>query len=435
MTDAENTDIIPMYADFSEVNTINRQKFMAELAKLLSFMYEEDRQLALNMYERMFDAYGDDSGLIQRLMSPTRQAVIIARAYDAKERKLSVATHSKDEAGYQDGDEIPPFVTVIGETFDAILPEAPAAKTAEAAVAAETPEEAETEVEENQVSFFDEVPPEEEPETSPVGEELAEEQEPSEEKAPEETSAGEDSEGSDVASPVFTLKKGPSIERLLGLEEEESVPAPAAVDNGTVTQSTADGVEEEVSKMPEEPSVPEPAEQAQEEPEDSGEVTVAHEEPQPEEAVQEDEAFTKEELSTEETPAKPAPRRRAARRQRTEEVPTRQVMNIPLLILFLIIAVPVCLLGIALLLIPALACVFLAVGLIFLGAMLIRGAFSGFAVLADILLLAGGALVSLALGLLFLWLTFWLVTGAMAELVRAVKNLAVRWCTKEVPAE
>ena len=82
----------------SEVNAINRQKFLAELAKLLSFMYEEDRRYALDMYERMFDiAAGSEHWLIQNLMSPTRQAVIIARSYDAKERKLSVSAEWKED--------------------------------------------------------------------------------------------------------------------------------------------------------------------------------------------------------------------------------------------------------------------------------------------------------------------------------------------------
>ena len=59
---------------------ITRQQFMTELSKLLTFMYDEDRQRALKMYERMFDIAEDDQGLIQHLMSPTRQAVVIARA-------------------------------------------------------------------------------------------------------------------------------------------------------------------------------------------------------------------------------------------------------------------------------------------------------------------------------------------------------------------
>ena len=88
------------------MNAINRQKFLAELAKLLSFMYEEDRRYALDMYERMFNIAGEDEQwLIQNLMSPTRQAVIIARSYDAKERSLTVSAHWKEEDGYEETDE------------------------------------------------------------------------------------------------------------------------------------------------------------------------------------------------------------------------------------------------------------------------------------------------------------------------------------------
>lgn len=35
-----------------EVTHINKQKFLAELGKLLTFMYDEDRQTALAMYGR-----------------------------------------------------------------------------------------------------------------------------------------------------------------------------------------------------------------------------------------------------------------------------------------------------------------------------------------------------------------------------------------------
>ena len=104
---------------------MNRQKFLAELAKLLSFMYEEDRRYALDMYERMFNIAGEDEQwLIQNLMSPTRQAVIIARAYDAKERSLTVSAHWKEDDGYEDeSDETPPFVLAINKIFDDLFPE------------------------------------------------------------------------------------------------------------------------------------------------------------------------------------------------------------------------------------------------------------------------------------------------------------------------
>ena len=107
----------------SEGNAINSQKFLAELAKLLSFMYEEDRRYALDMYERMFDiAEGSEQWLIQNLMSPTRQAVLIARSYNAKERKLSVSAEWKEEEEDQ-SKETPPFVLAINKIFDDLFPD------------------------------------------------------------------------------------------------------------------------------------------------------------------------------------------------------------------------------------------------------------------------------------------------------------------------
>ena len=106
------------------MNAINRQKFLAELAKLLTFMYEEDRLYALEMYERMFDiAEDDEQGLIQHLMSPTKQAVIIARAYNAKERKLSVDAQWRDIEDDDVNGETPPFVLEINKIFDDLFPD------------------------------------------------------------------------------------------------------------------------------------------------------------------------------------------------------------------------------------------------------------------------------------------------------------------------
>ena len=76
----------------------------------------------------------------------------------------------------------------------------------------------------------------------------------------------------------------------------------------------------------------------------------------------------------------------------------------------------------------------LSFGMIAIGSILVISAFSGFAVLADILLLLGAAIIALALGLLFLWLAIWLVAGGMAGLIRSVRELYREWCFKEVPA-
>ena len=73
-------------------------------------------------------------------------------------------------------------------------------------------------------------------------------------------------------------------------------------------------------------------------------------------------------------------------------------------------------------------------GMIALGVTLILAAFSGFAVLADVLMLFGASLIALALGLVFLWITIWLIGGVMVSLVRSVIELGRKWCSKEVPA-
>ncbi len=98
---------------------INKQKFLAELGRLLTFMYEEDRQQALNMYDAMFDSAQDEHALMQVLVSPTRQAVVIARAYDAKESSLQVHTLSREEDGVEDDVELPGFVLAIDEIYQA----------------------------------------------------------------------------------------------------------------------------------------------------------------------------------------------------------------------------------------------------------------------------------------------------------------------------
>ena len=76
-------------------------------------MYDEDRQTALTMYERMFDETADEQGLLQLLVSPTRQAVILARSYDAKERKLQMQSQSVETDYATAPEDAPAFIFVI----------------------------------------------------------------------------------------------------------------------------------------------------------------------------------------------------------------------------------------------------------------------------------------------------------------------------------
>lgn len=92
---------------------IEKRKFITELSRLLTFMYDEDRNTAIQMYEEMFDSCSDPADLIKFLASPTRQAVLIARKYNAKERDLAVRSKSGDGEADIDAEENPSFVEEI----------------------------------------------------------------------------------------------------------------------------------------------------------------------------------------------------------------------------------------------------------------------------------------------------------------------------------
>ena len=414
---------------------ITRQQFMTELSKLLTFMYDEDRQRALKMYERMFDIAEDDQGLIQHLMSPTRQAVVIARAYDAKERKLSVSAQKKGD-GAEDGDDIPPFVLAINRIFDELFPE-------------EDPEQGQAE---DQVSFFDlgvdpgkpevkkpVVPkaevllsdtqnfqiilPSDRPEEGEAQSPETEDENPAERgeeetggETPNALSAEERAEAAEdwAGRPSGPDRKVP----ILSFTFDEEEPEQPAADSEEAGQ-TADASEETA----------EPAEAAEE----SAPAQDEAPEEEKKDLVQTvQELFPEEKTETAarqtEEPAEESPRKR----RRT--VPMERVTDVPRLILFVIAAIPVTLLLLALLLIPTLLSLSVAIGMIALGVTLILAAFSGFAVLADVLMLFGASLIALALGLVFLWITIWLIGGVMVSLVRSVIELGRKWCSKEVPA-
>lgn len=425
---------------------ITRQQFMTELSKLLTFMYDEDRQRALKMYERMFDIAEDDQGLIQHLMSPTRQAVVIARAYDAKERKLSVSAQKKGD-GAEDGDDIPPFVLAINRIFDELFPE-------------EDPEQGQAE---DQVSFFDlgvdPGKPEVKKPVVPKAEVLLSDTQnfqiilPSDRPEEEET-PGTETEGENPPEPEGEEPDGEAPEALPGAgerrgaradEEERTEPEPewARRPSGSdrevpILSFTFDEEEQEKPAADsEEPGQTADASEETAEPAEAAEESAPAQDEAPEEEKKDlvqtvQELFPEEKTETvarqTEEPAEESPRKR----RRT--VPMERVTDVPRLILFVIAAIPVTLLLLALLLIPTLLSLSVAIGMIALGVTLILAAFSGFAVLADVLMLFGASLIALALGLVFLWITIWLIGGVMVSLVRSVIELGRKWCSKEVPA-
>lgn len=144
---------MPLIIPFLEVTCINKQNFLNELGGLLTFMSEEDRLEALTLYEKMFDDTDDEQALIQALRSPTRQAVVIARAYDANARKKRTGAAGQDE----EPEATPDFVLAILQVYEEAVP-------LPLVVAPPVVEPVEEEVPEepvmirNQVSLFEEAP-------------------------------------------------------------------------------------------------------------------------------------------------------------------------------------------------------------------------------------------------------------------------------------
>ena len=95
------------------MTSINKQKFLAELGKLLTFMYDEDREKAVALYVKMFEEAEDEVALLQSLVSPTRQAVIVARAYNSNYGKLSLYAGSKAAPEDKDANGVPDYIQAI----------------------------------------------------------------------------------------------------------------------------------------------------------------------------------------------------------------------------------------------------------------------------------------------------------------------------------
>ena len=420
------------------MKTINKQKFLAELGRLLTFMYEDDRQTAIAMYNRMFDEADDEQALLQFLVSPTRQAVILARKYDARERKLQVHAQTRDESHMQPADEIPEFVTVIERlqqeamTLGVVIPP----------------------VSEDQISLFDDVTePEETPQadaenpavsaasadTAPeavIPAVTEESTAPAESENPAATMANAVQEGHQGAD-TEAEEEAPAEADGVQAEEKGSVEHFAdAVDAFLADFSIANGElihNDPDTKTGSEPDVEPGAETS---PEESAEAVPAADAAAAKQAEPDITLVPAAPGETEKTAVedKPAPAAAVEERAELPEEDTEYVRKpvVALLILYIILAVPLTLIGIAILLLPTLLFLLLAFLAGWLGIEGIIATFGGFAVLADILVVVGAALVVLALALLFLWIFVWLVGGAIVGLIRGVCWLGGKWCYKEV---
>lgn len=474
----------------SEVTDINKQKFLAELGKLLTFMYDEDRQAALEAYSRMFDNARDEQLLLQFLVSPTRQAVVIARAYTARERKLQVSSPSRD--GSIDDAASRDFMRVLEELEDEavakniIVPEVPADQLS---LFGDEPQPAEAKAP-NFGGFTEDIlPPRAEKPAKPefsVG-------------SPERPAvAAEPAQAAETVKPVEPAAKPEQAAPF----ERAAADAPTAPQKSTAAADAVEPDEAELNIV--EPDAvetkPEPAAEAKTEPvveieaepeavELEGEDVsgfladfgTANDKPSadselapPPKPDAEDESrsgdkvdsfladfgIVNDELDGSTRAAQGASGGRLAKRRAEKGLPAKRDEKpervtilpaerasgtetvditvkkpvVPLLVLYTILAVPVVLLCVALLLIPTLLCLAVSALAVMVGCAALISAFGAFTMFSDMMVVLGAAMLTLALGLLFLWFFVWLIGGAIAGLINAVIKLGGKWCYKEVPA-
>ena len=407
---------------------INKQRFLAELGKLLTFMQEDDRVRALELYNDIFDEVGNETAVLQLLVSPTRQAVNLARAYDSRDRKYQT----------DDGQE-PAYQLVIEDLRREALTLIPA----------------EPKPEEGQVSLFnDPANTENVFDSLNLGilpEDHTESAEPAQPAAHESAFyPDEDREGESAPlapppavpqAPVEPVT--PAVEEAPAPEADKLSDVDAFLKDFTINDDFAAPVQT-ASTPTESPSIPdedaprplperpvkkeEPASVRMQAKPHHVDVSTLSLEPETHPArVQVQEEYTPR--------TQPQHKKPTAVKDDLPDLtgPAEREANVPLLILFIIVAIPLGLLVLGLILSAALFTLSMAAVFGCVGISGLIAAF-GFTVFADILLVFGLSLASTAIGLLLAWTFIWLLIGAIPGFIRRVVALGRKLCYKEVSA-
>lgn len=385
---------------------MNRQRYMAELSKLLTFMFKEDKEDILAHYNKMLDEAEDEQALLESFGSPTRLAVTISRSYKRTERKLAVEADSKADKPDEGETSVAPehiFVKPVKKETAAEKTHAAAAPGLSYADIIEEirREKAEEEGVEYTPMFFNE--PEKTPE-EPEAEEKIEEAEKVPEDAPE-----EEAEEADIEIEIVeTHAEEAEPEEA---EPEEEAPEADGEAEEAAAEETAEEAEDTAEEKAEEPEA--------EEPQDA-EETVKAEDTEESESAQEraelDAVTVFDQLDKMQPPVE------------TVQYKT----NVGLLILYLIFAIPIGLVLFFAAVIAALSLLAAGAVLIGLGIKTVGFAFSTFAIFADSILCAGAALVALAVALMLIWLAILILLRGLSGLIAGIKALGVRICVREV---
>lgn len=352
---------------------INGKLFLSELSKMLAFMHDEDRLAALSMYEEMFRKAQDQEILLSCLKSPTKQAVLLARTYDAKARR-------KELSGETTGGGIPGFIALISDISEDALESAGYSPAAPQPASAEEP-------------VFRSV--------SPVAEETE--------------ALGDETEVTEPESPAFSgleLNFEKEISSFMTVASED---APADPPEETAVQEEKSDYETAVIDADSVPSAEElidgfflsAPKESTASPLSEAEAALAS---APVFAQQIDEPAGKS------APAKAAPKKGKT--------------NVFLAVLYSLAAIPFTVLIILLLLVFASVSLGASVAALIFGGKALLACFGSFAVFADIMAVMGASFILIALGVLLLWIFLWIIIRAIPGVARGVFLLGKKLCTK-----
>ena len=120
-----------------EVSSINRQKFIAELSKLLGFMSSWDREATLEKYNAMFDAADSEAEVLVTLGSPTKLAIAIANEYvptpaPVREETLPAAEVQTEESESSE-ESVGDLISVVEQALEKAVAEESAESAPETA--------------------------------------------------------------------------------------------------------------------------------------------------------------------------------------------------------------------------------------------------------------------------------------------------------------
>ena len=407
-----------------EVTLIDKQKYLAELTKLLSGMAPADRDAVLAGINARFDEELSESEVIRSLGSPTFAAVSVLRHYIPPEER-----EAQEEPAPESEVISEPVVEAEIEPVAEAEPENEAPDQQAAADGLIEPEP----MPETLDDMAEEDVPEPEPEILVEAETISEAEpepapEPEAEVAPESDSIPESEPESEItpepvpepASEPESKNEAPDQQAAVdGLIEPEPMPETldeAAAEDVPETKADAEAEESDESEEIDFPDIEELLESGAV---DEGEVVAEPEaetdtEPEAEQPIPD---WLEELLPGEDKPSE-------AKSERDEGAKPAVGRLILYILGAVIIGIPVTLL----LVIITLALLALGVGLAFTGGFVLSFCFLGMTVVSDILLCAGAgmAIIGLALPVLYLTLLFFIrcVTGFVNLVIRKGGD----WC-------